>query len=396
MTADGGPLTAESYTYDPVGNRLTSATVNNWTYNQNNELKSYNGVSFQYDLNGNTVQKTEDGGQRTDYRYDESDRLTEVKDENGAIIATYYYDPFGRRLWKDVRGVWSNFMYADEGLIAEFDATGSEAKSYGYAPNSTWTTNPLFMKQGAQYYFYHNDHLGTPQKMTSPSGAVVWSAKYESFGNAVIDPTSTVANNLRFPGQYYDSETGLHYNYHRYYDPQFGRYLMPDPVRYQQGKGSLYIYAKQSPANFLDPLGLCEWKGSLSMLVFGRCGLGAGLVIMGLESECCNNRRAHGVYIAPVAGVFLGPLPVQAVSHLVAFDGPETPSHKDPIGMFQYVSAGGTFGIGISWTSVISGDLYSPPSWGWYFGVDLGLDMLWGFAVGFGETSDCCYEKSQK
>jgi YD repeat-containing protein len=163
-TADGGPLTAERYTYDPVGNRLTSSNASNWSYNANNELQSYNGVAFQYDLNGNTTQRN-DNGTIQNFLYNEDDRLTEVKDGTGTVIATYYYDPFGRRLWKEVGGVRTYFMYADEGLIAEFNGTGSETKSYGYAPNSTWTTNPLFMKQGTQYYFYHNDHLGTPQSI---------------------------------------------------------------------------------------------------------------------------------------------------------------------------------------------------------------------------------------
>jgi len=71
------------------------------------------------------------------------------------------------------------------------------------------------MKQGNEYYFYHNDQIGTPQKMTAVNGAVVWSAKYKSFGEAVIE-VETVENNLRFPGKYYNQETGLNYNYYRY------------------------------------------------------------------------------------------------------------------------------------------------------------------------------------
>jgi hypothetical protein len=61
VTADGGPLSAEKYTYDAVGNRLTSSNANNWPYNANNELQSYNGVTFQYDANGNTAQKNDSG-----------------------------------------------------------------------------------------------------------------------------------------------------------------------------------------------------------------------------------------------------------------------------------------------------------------------------------------------
>jgi RHS repeat-associated protein len=250
-------LPQESYTYDPVGNRLTSSNASDWTYNSNNELQSYNGVSFQHDLNGNTIQKN-DSGAIQNLVYNEEDRLEEVKDESGAIIATYYYDPFGRRLWKDVGGTKTYFMYADEGLIAEFDGSGSQTKAYGYAPNSTWTTNPLFMKQGGTYYFYHNDHLGTPQKMTSASGAVVWSAKYESFGKAVIDPASTIENNIRFPGQYYDAETGLHYNYYRDYDPRTGTYLTKDQQDVISGS-TKYAYAKLNPFIYIDPFGQKEY-----------------------------------------------------------------------------------------------------------------------------------------
>jgi RHS repeat-associated protein len=271
-TADGGPLTAERYSYDPVGNRLTSASASNWTYNANNELTAYNGVTFQYDLNGNTTQKN-DNGTIQNFLYNEDDRLTEVKDGNGAIVATYYYDPFGRRLWKDIGATRTYSMYADEGLIAEFDGTGIETKSYGYAPNSTWTTNPLFMKEGTQYYFYHNDHLGTPQKMTSVSGAIVWSADYQSFGKAVADPVSSVVNNLRFPGQYYDQETGFHYNYHRYYDPSTGGYVSEDPIGFEGGL-NLFAYANRSPVTRFDPIGL---RSKSAGDCWFRCSLDAAL-----------------------------------------------------------------------------------------------------------------------
>ena len=78
-------------------------------------------------------------------------------------------------------------------------------------------------------YYYINDHLGTPQKVMDESGTVVWSADYEPFGDTSIT-TAAMTNPFRFPGQYFDSETGFHYNYHRYYDPKTGRYLTPDPI----------------------------------------------------------------------------------------------------------------------------------------------------------------------
>lgn len=71
-------------------------------------------------------------------------------------------------------------------------------------------------------YYFHNDHLGTPQVLTDENQTVVWKGEYDPFGK-VTETVSTVEQNLRFPGQYYDSETELHYNYFRTYDPNTGR-----------------------------------------------------------------------------------------------------------------------------------------------------------------------------
>ena len=92
-------------------------------------------------------------------------------------------------------------------------------------------------------------------KMTNVSGAVAWTATYDAFGKATVDGSSTVVNNLRFPGQYYDAETGLHYNFHRYYDPNTGRYVTQDSIGIDGGI-SLFLYVDNNPINDDDPLGL--------------------------------------------------------------------------------------------------------------------------------------------
>src|SRR5436190_15199304 len=78
-------------------------------------------------------------------------------------------------------------------------------------------------------YFVHADHLDRPLRMTDTSEAVVWDAVYRPFGD-VISITGSATNNLRFPGQYFLIEDGLHYNWYRHYNPDIGRYLQPDPA----------------------------------------------------------------------------------------------------------------------------------------------------------------------
>ena len=106
----------------------------------------------------------------------------------------------------------------------------------------------------AGVYFIHADHLGTPRVVSDQAGNVVWKADYDAFGKATLT-TNVYALNLRFPGQYFDAETNLHYNYFRDYDPTVGRYLQSDPIGLDGGINT-YVYALNSPVNFTDPFGL--------------------------------------------------------------------------------------------------------------------------------------------
>ena len=121
--------------------------------------------------------------------------------------------------------------------------------------------------QGAVYY-YHNDHLSTPQILTDDSGAVAWRAAYEPFGEAQIS-VENVENNLRFPGQYFDQEVGLHYNYFRTYDPTTGRYLESDPIGLNGGLNT-YGYVSGNPLSFTDPFGLLSFEEIYNCLFGGE------------------------------------------------------------------------------------------------------------------------------
>ncbi len=249
----------EHYTYDAVGNRLTSATTaGTWGYNANHQLLTYAATTNTYDANGQLVQTT-DGSQVTTFGYNSRNRMAQVTLPNGQT-ASYTYDPFGRRVKKDVAGTVTYFLYSDEGLLAEYDAAGTLQRGYGWWPQTAWGTAPLGQTEGGQTYAIHTDHLGTPQKVTDSTGAVVWSATYSAFGEASVDPASTITHNLRFPGQYHDEGTRLHYNLNRDYDSTIGRYRQTDPIGLAGGVNT-YGYAMSNPLLGIDPLGLEVFVG---------------------------------------------------------------------------------------------------------------------------------------
>ena len=122
-----------------------------------------------------------------------------------------------------------------------------------------------------ELFYIHSDHLGTPQTLTNESSNIVWNANYKPFGEAQVD-VATVVNNLRFPGQYYDIETGLHQNYFRDYHPMLGRYVQSDPIGLSGGANP-YAYANLNSLIHTDPFGL-EVKIN-ARDVIGTAGFGA-------------------------------------------------------------------------------------------------------------------------
>ncbi|KAB2840699.1 MAG: RHS repeat protein, partial [Burkholderiales bacterium] len=252
-------LPVESYSYDGVHNRLSSThQPGPWVYNANHQLLNHGegtqAVSRTYDANGHTTRIAESAAEKR-LSYDVAERLTQVQSESGTPIGAYAYDPFGRRLKKTTASETIYFHHGEEGLLAEFDATGNSLTTYGWEPQGMWGTSPVWKKEGSNTYFYSTDHLGTPQVLTDSSGQVVWKGRAEAFGKTTVDATSTVTNNLRFPGQYFDAETGMHYNYFRDYEPSIGRYVESDPIGLRGGANT-YVYGNGNAATRVDVLGL--------------------------------------------------------------------------------------------------------------------------------------------
>ena len=113
---------------------------------------------------------------------------------------------------------------------------------------------PIGLIKGANVYYIHADHLGRPEVVTNASKSVVWRATNGAYDRTVT--TDSIGNlNLGFPGQYYDQESGLWYNWHRYYDADTGRYTQGDPIGLLGGLQT-YGYVSSDPVNFVDELGL--------------------------------------------------------------------------------------------------------------------------------------------
>jgi RHS repeat-associated protein len=201
-------------------------------------------IDYGYDANGNITSET-----GWTYVYDLSNQLIRVL-QNSNQVAEYTYNGAGQRIKKVTQTETRIFHYDLLGhLIAETNQSGQMLAEYIYLGDQLL----VVIKPGESAYYFHNDHLGTPQVLTDGNGNIVWKAVYTPFGEAVAS-IQTVENPFRFPGQYYDSETGLHYNYFRYYNPQTGRYITPDPIGLE-GWINLFAYVN-NPINWTDPLGL--------------------------------------------------------------------------------------------------------------------------------------------
>ncbi|WP_230941972.1 RHS repeat-associated core domain-containing protein, partial [Burkholderia stagnalis] len=258
-----------------------------------NLLKEYTSTHYTYDEQGNLKERRRNG-ERMVFGWSSLGRMVTASDRH--MQARYVYDALGRRIakltepqvphlssagsgWRDAerRRLKQEYGYGltlygwdGDTLAYETSWDKRETTHYVYEPGGF---TPLVRATGAaalrddgdavaeltSIAYYHCDQIGTPQEVTDEAGEIAWSARYKAWGEAreVIGEAARkagIVNPLRFAGQYFDRETGLHYNRHRYYDPNTGRFISKDPIGLQGGI-NVFQYAP-NPISWIDPLGL--------------------------------------------------------------------------------------------------------------------------------------------
>lgn len=214
---------------------------------------------------------------------DPEDQEEAEKEKDKGLIQTAY--EFFTRLWSpgssDAQKLGFAYVYGQDGtLLGEYGMGGSNSSGttqYIYLPTANGPM-PIAAIVNGVAYAVHSDHLNTPRKLTQPDGQVAWQWAYSAFGDeqptlgskrftdATTNPTTgstsipEVTFNLRYPGQYYDKESNLHYNYFRSYSAERGRYTQADPIGLDGGFNR-FGYVESNPVEYVDPYGLNKNKG---------------------------------------------------------------------------------------------------------------------------------------
>ena len=249
---------SQSYTYDGDGNRLslTSGGTTSYSYASiSNQLLNTTGAvaqTFGYDAAGN-VTANNTATTNYSYIYDASNRM--VTANTGTNSTTYTLNGLGQRVTKSgygarlIAGGAEIYVYDGAGhLLGEYDASGHVIQE------TAWLGNlPIAMMMSSQVYYIYPDHLGAPRAIASNGTTLVWTWDHDPFGNG--QPTGSITYNVRFPGQYFDNEANLNYNYSRDYNPGTGRYQESDQLGLIGGINT-YNYVAANPASGTDPLGL--------------------------------------------------------------------------------------------------------------------------------------------
>jgi RHS repeat-associated protein len=297
--AANGATTIQNLTngFDPSGNitsitdNLTSARSQTVTYDNLNRILTASGIygaqTYAYDGVGNRSSLAV-GSTTSSYTYASSANqitaITNTATPPSTGTGSYLYNAFRQRVQKVAGGAMTQFVYDEAGhLLVEANGSGTVQKEYIWLDDmpvamvDSTGTSPVL-------YYIHTDQLGTPQKLTDGSMNVVWDGVFDPFGNSVTE-TSLALTNLRFPGQFFDSETTLNQNWNRDYYPDTGRYIQSDPIGLVGGENT-YAYVDGNPVWGSDPSGYCPW--CIGALVGAGLDLSLQLMQNGGDLRCIN------------------------------------------------------------------------------------------------------------
>ena len=282
---------SETFAFDPAHNILSDKAAEGKGNNlvSGNRLKEYNGIEYTYDALGNLIYRQLPDGENQYYQYDLENQLVraEIKKPAGNTeIWTYAYDPFGRRLSKERQDklAWTStdpkrthFVWDGTRLLQEYTYKGC----YTYIYTDQDSYEPLAQvfhnnqDEGQYLAYFHNDQIGIPREMTDIHGNLLWYGEYTAWGRLKKDERvyKNAHQPFRLQNQYFDEETGLHYNLMRYYEPEAGRFVNQDPIGLLGGS-NLYRFAPNAQG-WTDP------SGFIAMALVFLPEIGAALTALG-------------------------------------------------------------------------------------------------------------------